>query len=109
MNKSILELINIILRKIKIVELYQGNDSRQPSSLEHISTGVIVTLFFSLLGHYFLPLKYIVPLIWLYYAFFVELYLDRFKNKGRPDHEVIAQVLERSAGFVVSLPFYVFL
>jgi len=85
--------------------LYYKGEPREPSTTEHIASGMVFALVIILFGCVSLYCLLAYPLVWGYYAPFVEFVLDKEKNKGRPVGEVWAQVLERSAGFVLAMPF----
>lgn len=97
---SIFELINLILRLIPWVKDYQGDDSRMSSTNEHIGSGLVFSL---IIGFAFsFPANLISGLIlWSFYALFRELVIDSNKNKNFPAYHTIAQIIERSAGFIV--------
>lgn len=103
MDKSIFHLINILLRKVDCVDAYQGGNTKPSSAIEHIASGIVFSLICYLIG---LPLL-VLP-IWIYYALIKELIIDHKKNAGKPFKFTLAQILERTAGFLVTLPFCLF-
>ena len=99
---SIFELINKVLRSwFGCVKKYQGQRYNS-STIEHIASGAFFGLVISDLGFLNVWILLAFPLAWGYYAFFKELYLDRFKNKVHIQGNVWAQIIERSTGFVCS-------
>ena len=111
MNKSIFELINIyILRKFQCVIDYQGSNTRSAATIEHIASGIVFTLTWSIAGIIWKPMLWFVPVIWFFYAPVTEIVLDtwiRHKNPSWLAPKTLAQIIERSSGFVFALPFYV--
>ena len=121
-DKSIFELINLVLRLLPFVREYQGKHTRNCATFEHLGTGLVAILVFSFVGIYWkFTLAYLTPIAWFIYVPFRELVSDmllRPKNIFyKPGGKKIdwkktisvtaAQMVERTAGFVVGLPFYV--
>ena len=104
---SILEFINKQLRRIKIVKDYQGINTKHVGTIEHIGTSTIYSLLVILIATLNPWLLLLELPVWGLYSLFKELVLDRKKNQGQPSWGTWAQVLERSSGFVVTIPFYV--
>ena len=104
MDKSIFQLINLILRKIPCVSEYQGADTRMCATMEHIGQSLVYALLIILVSVLTPWVLIAYPVVWALFAPFKEFYLDRAKNKGRPVGDVWAQVFERTIGFVLCLP-----
>jgi len=117
-DNSIFEIVTFKLREwFPSVLGYHGNKLKKradSSTIEHIATGSVYSLSTSWLSMLWICLHipyglWIIPLIgqliiWFFYSVYRELIVDRYKNKGKPKGHIIAQIIERSAGFVMALP-----
>jgi len=102
--KSLFEHTNNLIRKLDCVKLYQGDNARIAASLEHIGTGyhyATLICLFGMISKWFL-IAY--PVAWLLQAALTEYVFQRKANEGLVSELILAQVVERSIGFVLSLP-----
>lgn len=105
-DSSIFETLNDQIRKIDCVSDYQGPVANS-SVIEHIATSLVYSTLISWASMICVWASIMIVPAWFFYAPFREFYTDRFKNKGKPKSHVWAQIIERSTGFVVGLPFLV--
>ena len=102
---SIFELINKhLLSGVKVWKNYTKGDNRNPSTIEHVATSMVIALFVCFLGMISEQALILYPVSWVLYSPFKEFVLDRKKQAGDLKSNVYAQVIERSVGFVLALP-----
>ena len=103
MSESIIVLVNKVIRTVPAVRKYQGDDL-DTSMRDHVGS----SMCFSLLGTILFlinPWWLLVEIcMWIFYAPLTEFVIQEDKNLAMRIDAIWAQVLERSAGFIVLAP-----
>lgn len=108
--KSILEYPVIVLHLMfDSVREYNAESTRQPATYEHVWAGFIYTVLAVLFATLSLWVLVAIPAMYFVHVILKEVILDKKKRMAKQEpirsRDFKAQLIERSAGFVIGLPF----
>lgn len=100
-----------LISKFKCVREYNNGNTRSNATYEHVYAGFMYSMLFCYLSLASKAMILGIPIMFFLHVILKEVIMDKKKREAKPkeiqDRDFKAQLIERSTGFVLAIPFII--